>query len=119
MFFLFATLILSAHGVHLHHFQHKYASNGIPSLGTAYFLTSVRVRAGPSKISTHVGTYKKGESVKYNKVVKNENITWIVFNSAKGNRRYCCAIDKDGSQYVSINPPNARADSMDNLTKWS
>ena len=80
MFFLFATLILSAHGVHLHHFQHKYASNGIPSLGTAYFLTSVRVRAGPSKISAHVGTYKKGESVKY--------ITWIVFNSAKGNRRY-------------------------------
>ena len=111
MFFLFATLILSAHGVHLHHFQHKYASNGIPSLSTTYFLTSVRVRAGPSKISAHVGTYKKGESVKY--------ITWIVFNSAKGNRRYCCAIDKDGSQYVSIKPPNARADSMDNLTKWS
>ena len=112
MFFLFATLIVSAHGVHRHHFQRKYASNGIASSGTAYFLTSVKVRAGPSTSSEHVATYSKGESVKYDKVVKGDGRTWISYIGGSGNRRYCCAIDTDGSQYIStstspVNPTQA------------
>ena len=108
MFFLFATLIVSAHGVHRHHFQRKYASNGIASSGTAYFLTSVKVRAGPSTSSEHVATYSKGESVKYDKVVKGDGRTWISYIGGSGNRRYCCAIDKDGSQYISTKKPTAK-----------
>ena len=105
MFFLFATLIASAERVHRYHF---HASNGIPSSGRAYFLTTVKVRAGASTSSSSVGTYNKGESVKYDKVVKGDGRTWISYIGGSGNRRYCCAIDKDGSQYISTKKPTAK-----------
>ena len=76
-------------------------SNSLPSSGTATFLTSVKVRAGPSTSSEQVATYTKGESVKYDKVVTGDSRTWISYIASSGNRRYCCAIDKDGSVYVS------------------
>ena len=94
MFFLLGALALSAR-------YHRFATNGIPSSGKATFLTAVKVRSGPATSYSAVATYKKGESVKYDKVVKGDGRTWISYIGASGSRRYCCAIDKDGSQYIS------------------
>jgi len=82
--------------------QPKLAKNGIPSSGTATFLTTVNVRSSPSTSSTAVAQYKAGETVKYDQVVVQDGRTWISYIGGSGNRRYCCAIDKDGSQYVSV-----------------
>lgn len=76
-------------------------ASSIPSSGTAYFLTAVKVRAGPSVGSAHVATYAAGDTVRYDQVVTNEGRTWISYIGGSGNRRYCCAIDTDGSAYIS------------------
>lgn len=73
----------------------------LPSSGTAVFLTSVKVRSGPSTSASQVALYKKGESVKYDKVVTGDGRTWISYIGGSGYRRYCCAIDKDGSTYIT------------------
>lgn len=73
----------------------------IPSSGTAKFLTDVNVRTAPSVSSSVVAMYSAGETVKYDKVYNKEGRTWISYIGASGNRRYCCAIDKDGSKYIS------------------
>jgi len=82
----------------------RHAENGLPSSGTATFLTAVKVRSGPSTSSKQVALYQKGETVNYDKLVKGDGRTWISYIGASGNRRYCCAIDKDGSHYISAGP---------------
>jgi len=85
------------------YFPHrKFERNGLPSSGTATFLTTVKVRSGPSTSSSSVATYSQGETVKYDKVVTGDGRTWISYIGGSGQRRYCCAIDKGGQQYVSV-----------------
>ena len=73
-----------------------------PSSGTAKFLTTVNVRTGPGTSYKAVSTYSKGETVKYDKLVTGDSRTWISYISSSGSRHYCCAIDKDGSKYISV-----------------
>ena len=99
MFTLFA---YSAHHTHFHHHHHPKIESvaNIASSGTGYFLTAVRVRASPSTSSETVATYQAGDSVVYDSVVQNEGRTWISYIGGSGNRRYCCAVDSDGSVYI-------------------
>jgi len=78
------------------------AFSSFPSSGTATFLTTVNVRSGPGTSYSVVATYSKGESVKYDKLVTGDSRTWISYIASSGNRRYCCAIDKDGSTYITV-----------------
>ena len=68
----------------------------------ARFLTNVKVRTGPSTSSSSVATYNAGETVRYDNIVKNEGRTWITYIGGSGNRRYCCAIDTNGEQYIDL-----------------
>ena len=68
----------------------------------ARFLTNVKVRTGPSTTSSSVATYNAGETVRYDNIVKNEGRTWITYIGGSGNRRYCCAIDTNGEQYIDL-----------------
>ena len=99
MFFLFA--LAFNHKIRHNRYSIRGA-NSIPSSGTATFLTTVRVRAQPSTSSETVATYSKGEKVTYDQVVTGDSRTWISYIASSGNRRYCCAIDSDGSVYVSV-----------------
>ena len=76
-------------------------SNALPSSGTATFLTNVNVRSGPSTSYSIVAMYSTGETCYYDSVVTGDGRTWISYISYSGARRYCCAIDRDGSQYIS------------------
>ena len=86
---------------HIHR-HHAPESNALPSKGTAKFLTNVKVRSGPGTSYSAVATYQKGETVTYDKTVTGDSRTWISYIGGSGNRRYCCAIDKDGTYFVSV-----------------
>jgi len=73
--------------------------------GVGYFVTTVNVRSGPSISSEAVAQYSAGETVQYDKVVTSEGRTWISYIAGSGKRRYCCAIDTDGSQYIVNKSP--------------
>ena len=62
----------------------------------------MNVRASPSTSSSVVAKYYAGQSVKYDKTVSAEGRTWISYIGGSGNRRYCCAINTDGSQYITV-----------------
>ena len=68
----------------------------------ATFLTTVKVRAGPSTSTESVAVYKQGETVKYDKTVENEGRLWISYVGGSGNRRYCCARDTNGEVYINL-----------------
>jgi len=73
----------------------------LPSSGVGYFHTTVCVRDGPSADATYCGCYYAGETVNYDSVVENEGRTWISYIASCGDRHYCCAIDQDGSVYIT------------------
>ena len=54
----------------------------------AIFLTTVRVRAGPSITTEIVAKYCEGDTVKYDSLVENEGRLWISYIGRSGNRRY-------------------------------
>ena len=68
----------------------------------ARFLTTVKVRAGPSTSTEVVATYSAGETVNYDKTVENEGRLWISYIGRSGNRRYCCARDTNGEKYIDL-----------------
>jgi len=68
----------------------------------AKFLTTVKVRAGPSTSTEVVAKYTAGETVKYDKTVENEGRLWISYIGGSGNRRYCCARDTNGEKYIEL-----------------
>ena len=74
----------------------------IPSSGRARFIETVRVRSGPSASSSKTAMYYPGEKVNYDSVVQSEGRIWISYVSTSGARRYCCAIDTDGTQYITV-----------------
>ena len=59
----------------------------------ARFLTTVKVRAGPSTSTESVATYSAGETVRNDRTVENEGRLWISYIASSGKRRYCCAKD--------------------------
>ena len=68
----------------------------------ARFLTTVKVRAGPSTSTQAVATYSAGETVNYDKTVENEGRLWISYVGRSGKRRYCCARDTNGETYINL-----------------
>lgn len=74
-------------------------SNLAPS-GQAHFTSNVKVRSGPSVSSEEVAQYNIGETVSYDSVVQNEGRTWISYIGSSGKRRYCCARNTNGEQYI-------------------
>ena len=78
----------------------------LPSSGTAKFLTNVNVRAGPTTGSSAVAMYHPGETVRFDRVVNGDGRTWISYIGGSGNRRYCCAIDRNGEKYIDIGDDN-------------
>ena len=62
----------------------------------------VKIRAGPSTSSDEIGKYITGKIVKYDKTVNNDGRKWISFKDNTGVRRYCCAIDKDGTELIEL-----------------
>jgi len=81
---------------------HIPSENGLTAPGKATFLCNVKVRSGPSTSSSSVATYSKGETVQYDKVVQGDGRTWISYIGGSGIRRYCCAIDKDGTYFIQV-----------------
>ena len=68
----------------------------------ARFLTTVKVRAGPSTSTEVVATYSAGETVNYDKTVENEGRLWISYVGRSGKRRYCCSRDTNGETYINL-----------------
>ena len=68
----------------------------------AKFLANVKGREGPSTLTESVELYSSGQKVIYDKTVNNEGRLWITHVAKSGNRRYCCAIDLDGEQYIDL-----------------
>ena len=68
----------------------------------ARFLTTVKVRAGPSTSTQAVATYSAGETVNYDQKVENEGRLWISYIGDSGKRRYCCARDTNGEKYIEL-----------------
>ncbi len=66
------------------------------------FLTTVKVRSGPSTSSDVVEKYNAGETVRFDRTVENEGRLWISYIGRSGNRRYCCARDVNGEVYISL-----------------
>ena len=66
--------------------------------------SAVNVRASASTSSEVVAKYYNGESVPYDKIVKNSECTWLSYIAASGNRRYVCGKTPSGSCYVSPCP---------------
>ena len=73
----------------------------LPSSGTATFMTTVKVRTAPSTASEQVAKYSRGETVRYDQLVHGDGRTWISYVGGSGIRRYCCAVDADGTALVS------------------
>ena len=71
----------------------------------ATFLTTVRVRAGPSISTEKVEKYCEGVIVRYDSTVENEGRLWISHIGRSGNRRFCCARDNSGEWYINIKEP--------------
>ena len=71
----------------------------------ATFLTTVRVRAGPSTSTEKVAKYCEGDIVRYDSTVENEGRLWISHIGRSGNRRFCCARDNSGEWYINIKEP--------------
>ena len=69
------------------------------------FLTTVRVRAGPSTSTEKVAKYCEGDIVRYDSTVENEGRLWISHIGRSGNRRFCCARDNSGEWYINIKEP--------------
>lgn len=69
------------------------------------FLTTVRVRAGPSISTEKVEKYCEGVIVRYDSTVENEGRLWISHIGRSGNRRFCCARDNSGEWYINIKEP--------------
>lgn len=72
------------------------------SSGIAIFQANVYVREGPSVTTKSVAQYYIGETVRYDSIVNNEGRKWISYIGRSGNRRYCCAVDTDGSVYINL-----------------
>ena len=68
----------------------------------ARFLTTVKVRTGPSTSTESVAKYSAGETVRYDSTVENEGRLWISYIGRSGNRRYCCARDTNGEKYIEL-----------------
>ena len=71
----------------------------------ATFLTTVRVRAGPSTSTEKVAKYCEGDIVRYDSTVENEGRLWISHIGRSGNRRYCCERDITGEWNINIKEP--------------
>ena len=69
----------------------------------ARFLTTVKVREGPSASTAEVAKYYNGDTVNYDNTVENEGRLWITYIAQSGKRRYCCARDTNGEWYIRIN----------------
>ena len=72
------------------------------SSGIAIFQANVYVREGPSVTTKSVAQYYIGETVRYDSIVNNEGRKWISYIGQSGNRRYCCAVDTDGSVDINL-----------------
>lgn len=70
-----------------------------------FVVDDVRIRSAPSVGSGVVGKHKAGDTVNYDSVMNVEGRTWISYIESSGNRRYCCAIDKDGDVYIINTQP--------------
>ena len=57
-----------------------------------------------STSSSSVAQYYKGETIRYDKIVKNSECTWLSYIGGSGNRRYVCGKTASGSCYVSPCP---------------
>ncbi|KAH0786317.1 YSIRK-type signal peptide-containing protein [Histomonas meleagridis] len=91
----------------------------IPSSGRATFTTTVNVRASPSTSSAVVAQYSAGQSVTYDSIYSNEGRTWISYIGGSGNRRYCCAIDTNGAQYITVGGGGSPSPSLPYLQRQS
>ena len=59
------------------------------------------VRAGPSFNTEKIATYNAGNIINSGDLlIENEGCIWLRYTGASGNKRYVCAIDRDGTQYV-------------------
>ena len=64
-------------------------------------VNNLHVRAGPSFNTEKIATYNAGDIINSGDLlIENEGCIWLRYTGASGNKRYVCAYDKDGTQYV-------------------
>ena len=73
----------------------------------AKFLTAVNIRNTPLNSGNIIGTYYKGETVKYDNLIEIEGRLWISYARRSGMRAYCCARDEEGEWYIKLKNPAA------------
>lgn len=61
-------------------------------------VNGLRIRRSPSLSGQVVGTYDKGQSVKYDGYVDNEGIRWVTYIGRSGNRNYVARRTLDNSK---------------------
>ena len=66
--------------------------------------SALNVRSSASSSSSSVAKYYKGESVPYDKIVKNSECTWLSYIASSGKIRYVCGKTASGTCYVSPCP---------------
>ena len=66
--------------------------------------SALNVRASSSTSSSSVAKYYKGETINYDKIVKNSECTWLSYVGGSGKRRYVCGKTPSGTCYVSPCP---------------
>ena len=66
----------------------------------AKFLTAVNIKNTPLTSGNIIGTYYKGETVKYDNLIEIEGSLWISYARLSGMRAYYWAINEDGEWYI-------------------
>ena len=68
-------------------------------------VNGLNVRTGPSTSSQKVAHYDAGQTINSGDLlVQNEGRTWLRYTGASGNKRFVCAKDVDGSNFVAVDP---------------
>lgn len=66
-------------------------------------VNNLSIRDGPSTSCSKLGSYNEGEVIKSgDQLIQNEGRTWLRYYSSKGDLRYVCAIDNNGSKYIDF-----------------
>ena len=74
-------------------------------------VNGLNVRAGPSTNTQKVAHYDAGQIINSGDLLlEGDGRIWLRYTGGSGNKRYVCAIDRDGSKYVDVpgNVPGPR-----------
>ena len=80
-------------------------------------VNGLNVRTAPSTSAQKVAHYDQGQIINSgDSLIENEGRTWLRYTGGSGNKRFVCAIDRDGTKYVDVHIQNKEKYDQQNQT---